>query len=100
MLLITGEVNGTILLAGEISLIVTIVAGIAGYFFLRGERSARWLGAKLQRPLSWILIKLKRDPIEHGAEHAAQLRTSTSPPCAKAGRSARSESQPTSASPT
>ena len=44
VLLITGEVNGTILLAGGISLIVTIVAGIAGYFFLRGERSARRLG--------------------------------------------------------
>ena len=74
LLLITGEVNGSILLAGEISLVVTAVAGIAGYYFLRGERSARWLGAKLQRPLSWILVKLKRDPIEDGAGRAAELR--------------------------
>ena len=77
LLLITGEVNGTILLAGGISLAVTIVAGIAGYFFLRGERSARWLGAKLERPLSWILVKFKRDPIDDGAGRAAQLRTDT-----------------------
>ena len=77
VLLGTGEVNGTILLAGGISLVVTAVAGIAGYYFLRGERSARWLGAKLQRPLSWILVKLKRDRIDDGAGRAAQLRTNT-----------------------
>jgi uncharacterized membrane protein YbhN (UPF0104 family) len=75
LLLITGEVNGSILLAGEISLVVTAVAGIGGYCFLREERSARRLGAKLQRPLSWILVKFKRDPIEDGAGRAAQLRT-------------------------
>ena len=46
VLLLTGEVNGSILLAGALSLAITAVAGIAGYFFLRGERSARWLGAK------------------------------------------------------
>ena len=63
LLVLTGEVNGTILLAGALSLAVTVIAGIAGYSFLRRERSARWLGAKLQRPLSWILVKLKRDPI-------------------------------------
>jgi uncharacterized membrane protein YbhN (UPF0104 family) len=77
LLLITGEVNGSILLAGGISLVVTAGAGIAGYCFLREERSARRLGAKLQRPLSWILVKFKRDPIEDGAGRAAQLRTNT-----------------------
>ena len=77
VLLATGEVNDSLLLAGEISLVVTVAAGVAGYQFLRGERSARWLGAKLQRPLSWILIRLKRDPIEDAAGRAAQLRTST-----------------------
>jgi uncharacterized membrane protein YbhN (UPF0104 family) len=77
LLLATGEVNDSLLLAGEVSLVVTVAAGIAGYSFLRGECSARWLGAKLQRPLSWVLIKLKRDPIEDGAGRAARLRTST-----------------------
>jgi uncharacterized membrane protein YbhN (UPF0104 family) len=58
-----------------LSLVVTAVACIAGYVFLREERSARWFGAKAQRPLSWILVKLKRDPIEDGAEKATELRT-------------------------
>jgi uncharacterized membrane protein YbhN (UPF0104 family) len=75
LLLLTGEMNGSILLAGALSLVVTAVAGTAGYLFLRRERSACWLGAKAQRPLSWILVKLKRDPIEDGAGKATELRT-------------------------
>jgi uncharacterized membrane protein YbhN (UPF0104 family) len=75
LLLLTGEVSGSILLVGALSLVVTAVAGIAAYYFLRGERSARWLGARAQRPLSWILVKLKRDPIEDGAGKATELRT-------------------------
>ena len=74
VLLLTGEVNDSVLLAGALSLVITAVAGIAGYFFLRSEASARWLGAKAQRPLSWILVKVKRDPIEDGAAKAAELR--------------------------
>ena len=38
VLLLTGEANGSILLAGALSLVVTAVAGMAGCFFLRGER--------------------------------------------------------------
>ena len=74
LLLLTGEVNGSILLVGGVSLVVTAIAGIAGYVFLRSERSARWLGAKTQRPLSWILVKGKREPIEDGAGKAVDLR--------------------------
>jgi uncharacterized membrane protein YbhN (UPF0104 family) len=77
LVLVTGEINDSILLAGGISLAVTAGAGIAGYYFLREERSARWLGAKAQRPLTWVLVKLKRDPIENGAESAARFRAST-----------------------
>jgi uncharacterized membrane protein YbhN (UPF0104 family) len=62
LLLVTGELNGSIVLAGAFSLVITAVAGIAGYLFLRSENSARRLGAKAQRPISWILLKLKRDP--------------------------------------
>jgi uncharacterized membrane protein YbhN (UPF0104 family) len=77
LVLVTGEIHGSILLAGGISLALTAIAGIAGYYFLREERSARWLGAKAQRPLSWTLVKLKRDPLEDGAGRAAQLRANT-----------------------
>jgi uncharacterized membrane protein YbhN (UPF0104 family) len=74
MLLFAGEMTGSIALAASLSLVVTAVAGIAGYLFMRGERSARRLGAKAQRPLTWILVKLKRDSIEDGAGRAAELR--------------------------
>ena len=77
LLLIAGEVDGSILLAGCISLAVTAGAAVAGYCFLRGERYARWLGAKLQRPLSWLLVKFKRGPITDGPGRAAQLRVNT-----------------------
>jgi hypothetical protein len=74
LLLFGGEVNESIMVAGAISLGITVIACIAGYYFLRDESSARWLGAKTQRPLSWILVKLKRDPIKDGAGRAARLR--------------------------
>ena len=74
LLLVTGEVNGSILLVGVLSLAITVISVIVGCLFLRDERSARWLGAKLQRPLSWMLAKLKRDPIEDAAGAAVQLR--------------------------
>ena len=74
VLLLTGEVSGTVVVAGVLSLAITTVAGIAGYLFLRDERSARWMGAKAQRPLSWILVKFKRERIEDGAGKAATER--------------------------
>jgi uncharacterized membrane protein YbhN (UPF0104 family) len=77
VLLATGEVSGTVWLAGALSLAVSAVAGVAGYFFLRSERSARWLGAKTQRPLSWILVRLKRAPIEDAGRSGADLRAKT-----------------------
>ena len=75
LLLLTGELNDTVALAGALSLAISAIAGIAGFMFLRHDRSARWLGAKAQRPLSWILIRLKRDRIEDGAGKASDLRT-------------------------
>jgi putative heme transporter len=77
VLLIAGEVDGAILLAAGLSLIVTGIAGVTAYGSLRTERSARRLGAKLERPLSWALVKLKGDPIRDGADQAARLRTNT-----------------------
>jgi uncharacterized membrane protein YbhN (UPF0104 family) len=77
VLLVAGEVTGSILVAAVLSLLISSVAGIAGFFFLRGERFARWLGAKAQRPLSWILVRLKREPIDDAEGKAADLRTQT-----------------------
>jgi hypothetical protein len=100
LMLLTGEITGSIAIAAGLSLVVTAVAGISGFFFLRGEHSARWLGAKAARPLSWIMVKLRREPIEDVAGQAATLRTKRSPSCARAGRWGRSGRQPTSSSPT
>ena len=67
VLLVTGDADGTILLAAALSIAVTGAACVAGWFFLRRESAARWLGAKAQRPLSWILVKRKRAPVDNGA---------------------------------
>jgi uncharacterized membrane protein YbhN (UPF0104 family) len=77
LLLAADQVSGEILLVGSISLAITAAVGVTGYSFLRRERSARRLGAKLQRPLSWILVKLRRDPVRDGAAAAVQLRANT-----------------------
>ena len=74
LVILTGEASGSTLLAGALSVVITVGAGIVGYFFLRTEASARWLGAKAQRPLSWLVAKLKRDPIEDAGEKVAELR--------------------------
>ena len=74
VLLVTDEVSGSVALAGALSLTVTAVAAGGAYVFLRSKRSARWAGAKAQRPVSWILVKLKRDALEDGPGKAAELR--------------------------
>ena len=88
VLLLTGEAGGAVLLAGLISLVVTGVACLAGWLFLRRESAARRLGAKAQRPLSWILVKLKRGPVADGAAQASAFRTRRLPFCARVGSSA------------
>jgi uncharacterized membrane protein YbhN (UPF0104 family) len=74
VMLVAGDVTGTIWLAAALSFAITGLAVLGAYFLLRSEDSARWLGAKLQRPLSWVLRRLKRNPLEDGAGRAANLR--------------------------
>jgi uncharacterized membrane protein YbhN (UPF0104 family) len=74
VLLVAGDVTGTIWLGAALSFAITGIAVLGGYFLLRSEDSARWLGAKSQRPLSWLLLKLKRDALEDGAGRAGDLR--------------------------
>ena len=54
-LLVVAEIDGVMLLVSALSLLVLAVVGAGAYCLLPTERSARWLGAKLQRPLSWML---------------------------------------------
>ena len=75
VLVVTGDADGSILVAAVLSLTITTAACVVGWFFLRRESAARWLGAKAQRPLSWILVKRKRQPIDDGPQRASTLRT-------------------------
>ena len=61
-LLVVGEFDLLMLVVSVLSLIVLAVLGAGAYCLLRTERSARWLGAKLQRPLSWIMRMLEEGP--------------------------------------
>jgi hypothetical protein len=74
LLIATGEVTGTVWLAGGLAIAISCIAGVACYLLLRGEHSARWLGAKLQRPLSRILVRLEREPVDDAAGKAVELR--------------------------
>jgi uncharacterized membrane protein YbhN (UPF0104 family) len=74
VLLLTGDVTGTVWLAGGLSLALSTIACLAGYAFLRRERTARRLGAKVQRPLSWLLVKRGKAPVEDAPAKAADLR--------------------------
>jgi uncharacterized membrane protein YbhN (UPF0104 family) len=74
LLLFTGEINGTLLLIGALSLLVTGAVVTTAYVFMRRERTARRLGSQLQRPASWVLVKLKRDPIHDAGARAAEVR--------------------------
>jgi uncharacterized membrane protein YbhN (UPF0104 family) len=74
VLVLTGDVSGSVVVAGALSLTISAIAAIAGFAFMRRERTARRLGAATQRPLSWILTKLHRDRVQDGAEAAAELR--------------------------
>jgi uncharacterized membrane protein YbhN (UPF0104 family) len=77
VLLVGGQVTGTIWLAAALSLAITGAAALGGVLLLHSGRSARWLGGRVQRPLSWILVKFRRAPIEDGAEQAEHLRNRT-----------------------
>ena len=77
VLLVTGEVDGTVAIAGGVALLITAAAAFAGYLLLRSDRSARRLGARLQRPLNRIRSLFKREPIDELAAKAGALRSQT-----------------------
>jgi putative heme transporter len=73
-LLITGETNGLVLIAASVSFALAVACGVAAFYLFRADGAARWIGERLQRPLSWVLVKLKRDPIDDVAGRAARFR--------------------------
>ena len=77
VLLLTGEVDGTVAVAGGIALLLTAMAALASYLLLRSESSAHWVGARIQRPLNRIRTRFKREPIIELAAKAGALRGQT-----------------------
>ncbi len=77
VLLVTGEVDGTVAIAGGVALLITTGALAAGYCLLRSETSARWLGSRAERPLNRVRSVLKREPIAELATKVAALRIQT-----------------------
>ncbi len=77
VLLVTGQVDGTVAVAGGVALLVTAAAALAGFLLLRSEGSAHWLGERLQRPLNRIRSLFKREPIVELASKAGALRNQT-----------------------
>ena len=77
VVLATGEADGTIVVAGTLSLAITGIACVAGWLFLRRASTARAVGARTERPISWILVKLRRPPLEGAAGRAIALREQT-----------------------
>ena len=77
VLLVSGEIDGTVLLAGGVALLISAGAAVAGYVLLRSERSAYWLGARLQGPINGVRSLFKRESIGQLAEKAATLRNRT-----------------------
>ena len=98
LLLIAGEVNRTIVWAGGISLAVALVSGIAAYWFLRTERSARWLGAKVQRPSRGSSSSSSAMPSKMAPDGRPDCVPTRWRSCARAGRWGRSGWRPTSSS--
>ena len=76
-LLVVGEFDGLLLVVSALSLLVLAVVGAGAYCLLRTARSARWLGAKLQRPLAWVMRRLKRRPIDDAPAKAVEMRAKT-----------------------
>ena len=99
VLLVTGEVDGTIAVAGGVALLITAAAALASYVLLRSEGSARWLGARLQGPSTEVgrCSGASRSPgWQRRPALCAARRWSSS---ARAGSWGRSVSRPTSCSP-
>ncbi len=63
VLLITGNADDEALIITAISVAVSAAVCVLLWIVGRSEASARWLGAKLGRFVSWVMTKLHKDPV-------------------------------------
>lgn len=63
VLLLTDRVDDEALIITAISVALVAVVCVLIWLIGRSETSARWLGAKLGRFVSWVMTKLHKDPV-------------------------------------
>jgi uncharacterized membrane protein YbhN (UPF0104 family) len=63
VLLAAGQADSEALIITLISLVLVAVIAALLWMIGRSETSARWLGAKLGRLVSWIMVKLHKEPV-------------------------------------
>jgi uncharacterized protein (TIRG00374 family) len=63
VLLAAGQADGEALIIAMISVVLVGVICTLLWLVGRSEKSARWVGAKLGRLVSWVMTKLHKDPV-------------------------------------
>ena len=71
VLLAVGEVHGTVVVAATVALTLTGALALLAWVLLRTDQSARWLGARVERPLGRLLRIAKRTPVDDAAQTLA-----------------------------
>ena len=65
--------NEALIIAG-ISVAVVAVVCVLIWLIGRSETSARWVGAKLGQFVSWVMVKLKKDPVGDLGDQVVEFR--------------------------
>ncbi len=74
VLVVSGEVDGRIIIAAALALLITALLSLAAYFLLRTDQSARKLGVRAERPLAWLGRRRHRDATQNVPQRAVELR--------------------------
>ena len=74
VLLATGQDDAEALLITGFSVAAVAVVCLLIWLIGRSETSARWVGAKLGQFVSWIMVKLKKDPVGDLGEQVVEFR--------------------------
>jgi uncharacterized membrane protein YbhN (UPF0104 family) len=63
VLLVAGQADGEALIITTISVVLVGLVSALLWKVGKSEKSARWVGAQLGRFVSWVMIKLHKDPV-------------------------------------
>jgi len=74
VLLLAGQADGEALIITAISAALVVVVCVLVWLIGRSEASARWLGAKLGRFVSWVMTKFHKDPIGDLGDQVVEFR--------------------------